>query len=458
MPKHLLIQRWLLVLACVGCALKVNAHDIPNKIDLQAFVKAERDTVEMTVRIPLVMLLNLNLPKDGRGFLALDLLEPGLRKAADATASEIELSLAGQPLTYRVAQTRISLPSDESFGSHAEAKARIQGDALPASKKVFWNQGYFDAYYEYSAPPDANDLAVRLQIAPGMKNIVRMHLRFINAEGAVRAYEIGYDDGRVNLDPGWMRAAATFVRLGAAHILDGPDHLLFLLCLVVPFSLGRVWPLVGVVSAFTVGHTVTLVIAATGVLNAGPWFSPVVELLIALSIIYMAVENVVAADLRRRWLIAGLFGLIHGFGFASALQQQLQFAGTHLITSLLAFNVGVELGQLLVMLPTPILVGLVLRGPKATRYGLILLSLIAGHTGWHWMLERWRAVRRVEWPSWAETPMNTAMPLLILLVVSAATLVVHRVVARRTLNRSVERFVLMRSDWDCSMEAAIYYL
>lgn len=169
MPKHLLIQRWLLVLACVGCALKVNAHDIPNKIDLQAFVKAERDTVEMTVRIPLVMLLNLNLPKDGRGFLALDLLEPGLRKAADATASEIELSLAGQPLTYRVAQTRISLPSDESFGSHAEAKARIQGDALPASKKVFWNQGYFDAYYEYSAPPDANDLAVRLQIAPGMK-------------------------------------------------------------------------------------------------------------------------------------------------------------------------------------------------------------------------------------------------------------------------------------------------
>ena len=73
-------------------------------------------------------------------------------------------------------------------------------------------------------------------------------------------------------------------------------------------------------------------------------------MLIALSIIYMAFENLIAPNLARRWLITGIFGLVHGLGFSFALRDELQFAGDHLVLSLVAFNVGIEIGQLLVLL------------------------------------------------------------------------------------------------------------
>ena len=76
------------------------------------------------------------------------------------------------------------------------------------------------------------------------------------------------------------------------------------------------------------------------------WFPPLIEMLIAMSIVYMALENIVGSNMQRRWMITFVFGLVHGFGFSFALRETLQFAGPHLLTALLAFNVGVELGQL----------------------------------------------------------------------------------------------------------------
>ena len=103
----------------------------------------------------------------------------------------------------------------------------------------------------------------------------------------------------------------------------------------------------------------------------------------------MALENIVSPALRRRWLITFGFGLVHGFGFSFALRDTLQFAGSHLLTSLLSFNVGVELGQLLVLAAGD-------SGARrccfatacAERIGTIVLSAIVAHTGWHWMTER----------------------------------------------------------------------
>src|SRR4030095_5097541 len=82
------------------------------------------------------------------------------------------------------------------------------------------------------------------------------------------------------------------------------------------------------------------------------WFPPLVETVIAASIVYMALENIVGSAMlrRNRWMIAFAFGRVHGFGFSFALRQTLQFAGSHIVTSLLAFNVGVELGQILVLI------------------------------------------------------------------------------------------------------------
>jgi hypothetical protein len=107
----------------------------------------------------------------------------------------------------------------------------------------------------------------------------------------------------------------------------------------------------------------------------------------------MALENIVGARLERRWMIAFAFGLVHGFGFAFALRESLQFAASHLLTSLLAFNVGVELGQLLVIgIAIPVLAGL-FRWVVAERIGVITISAILAHSAWHWMTARFAVLR-----------------------------------------------------------------
>ena len=190
----------------------------------------------------------------------------------------------------------------------------------------------------------------------------------------------------VRLDPRWHQAAFRFVALGFEHILDGIDHLLFLLCLVIPFR--SFWALVPIVTAFTLAHSITLIAAALGLAPSALWFPPLIETLIAASIVFMAFENIMGAKLHRRWLIAFGFGLVHGFGFSFALSESLQFAGAHLLTSLVSFNVGVELGQLAVLAIAVPVLDLLFRKWLPEVLGVIGLSAFLAHTGWHWFLDR----------------------------------------------------------------------
>jgi len=93
------------------------------------------------------------------------------------------------------------------------------------------------------------------------------------------------------------------------------------------------------------------------------------------------------------------FGLVHGFGFSFLLRERLQFAGSHLLSSLLAFNVGVELGQLLVLVVLIPALGFLFTRVVNERMGIIILSTIVAHTGWHWMVERWDNLRQFPFPS-----------------------------------------------------------
>jgi hypothetical protein len=150
--------------------------------------------------------------------------------------------------------------------------------------------------------------------------------------------------------------------------------------------------LVAIISAFTLAHSITLAAAAVGIAPDALWFPPLVEVLIAGSIVWLAIENVVLAEERlgERWPVAFGFGLVHGFGFSFALGQRLQFAGGNLVSALLAFNVGVELGQLLVLVAAVPVLWLVRRYAGAGRERLvtIALSVMVAHTGWHWLTER----------------------------------------------------------------------
>jgi len=374
------------------------AHDIPKQIRLQGFVKPEGNTLHFVVRVPLVMLLNLNLPKQGPGYLALEHMDEALDRAAAATARQIVLYQDGERLTYSTVSTRISQLSERTFGTFEEAAAHVDGPPLPPDTRVFWNQGYFDAHFQYPIrAPDA-DFSLELLVAPGLRNTLSMFVQYLPVDGAQRTYELHYGSGPVHLDPGWHHAAWSFGKLGFTHILDGIDHLLFLLCLIAPFRLRHLWSLVAVITSFTVAHSITLGASVLGYVPQGAWFPPLVELLIAVSIVYMAVENVVQADLRHRWIIAGLFGLVHGFGFSFALQETLQFAGAHLFLSLLSFNVGVEVGQLAFLLAALPVLSWLRRKRRLERYGLIVISVLVGHTAWHWMVERYEALGQTPLP------------------------------------------------------------
>jgi hypothetical protein len=175
-----------------------------------------------------------------------------------------------------------------------------------------------------------------------------------------------------------------------------------------------------IVTAFTVAHSVKLIASAY---NLGPdalWFPPLIETLIAVSIVYMALENIVGSKVERRWMIALGFGLVHGFGFSFALKQTMQFAGSHLLTSLLSFNVGVELGQLLVLVLLIPLLELLFKFVVAERVGTIILSAIVAHTGWQWMLERGSRLSQFGWPGFNAANLASALRWLMVIITVAA--------------------------------------
>jgi hypothetical protein len=150
------------------------------------------------------------------------------------------------------------------------------------------------------------------------------------------------------------RGAGSFLLLGIEHILIGYDHLLFLLMLILRG--GNLWSLLKIITAFTVAHSITLALAA---LNLVALPEALVEAVIALSIAYVAAENLFfKRTVSHRWAVSFLFGLVHGFGFSNVLRE-LGLPQEGLLWSLLSFNLGVEAGQALaVLLAVPVLLRL----------------------------------------------------------------------------------------------------
>ena len=181
---------------------------------------------------------------------------------------------------------------------------------------------------------------------------------------------------------------ADYVVLGMEHIFTGYDHIAFLLGLLLvaaTFGLrGGLRYTLGIVTAFTVAHSVTLIAAGLGLVRLP---ARVVEPAIALSIAYVAVENLVVRDPKHRWLLTFGFGLVHGFGFASVLQE-IGLPPSGVVPSLVSFNVGVELGQLCVVAAVaPLLLWLVPRlgwTARVRRLGSVTLLALSSL----WFFER----------------------------------------------------------------------
>ena len=136
----------------------------------------------------------------------------------------------------------------------------------------------------------------------------------------------------------------------------------------------------------------------------------------------MALENIVGGTTVQRWMIAFGFGLVHGFGFSFALRQTLQFAGSHMLTSLLSFNVGVELGQIFMLALLIPALDILFRFVVAERMGTIILSALVAHTAWHWMTERASILSqyRFQWPALTDALLASTARWLMLIVILAA--------------------------------------
>ncbi len=393
-------------LAALG-RVSLSAHDIPADVTVQAFVRPGGDHLQVLLRVPLVTMRDYVFPTDGRGFLDIASADAFLRDAVQQwIGDELEVYEGTRRLpTPRLAAVQISLPSDRSLESWETALAHVRAPRLPDSVDLVPAQAMLDALFEYPIASDRSRFSIHPALARLGLRVVTV-LRFVAPGGEVRAFEYTGDPGLVRLDPEWYQAAFSFVGLGFEHILSGADHLLFLCALVIPFR--RFRALVPVVTAFTVAHSVTLVASAYGFAPDALWFPPLVESLIAASIVYMSLENIVSGNLKRRWLITFGFGLVHGFGFAFALRRSLQFAGAHMLTSLVSFNVGVELGQLLVLAVMIPALAIVFRFVVAERMGTIILSAFVAHTGWHWLLDRGAVLMQMDWPAF-DVPLAAAL-------------------------------------------------
>ena len=363
------------------------AHEVPTEVVIQTLLKPQGNELQFLVRVPLDAMRDVTFPESGPGYLVISEADQTIRDAATIwIAQEVALYENDRLLDeWSIEAARLALPSDRSFDSFEDALRNVRSARLADNENLRRDQALLDVLISYPITSSSSDFAIAPEFARlGLQTTTV--IRFHHVNGVERVYQFSGDPGLLQLDPRWHHAFFRFVSSGIDHILDGTDHLLFVICLLIPFR--RLRPLVVIVTSFTIAHSITLIAAAFGMVPNFLWFPPLIETIIAASIVYMAFENIVGSQWEKRWMIAFGFGLVHGFGFSFALSEILQFAGGHLLTSLLAFNLGVEIGQLLIVLVAVPVVNFLFRNVVAERVGTILLSAILAHSGWHWMSDR----------------------------------------------------------------------
>lgn len=247
----------------------------------------------------------------------------------------------------------------------------------------------------WSCGPDSGALRYRstvlFDVAPDARQVVLV-------KDGTRSFQDLLDASRTEsvlseaAQPTTFQVVKLYLGAGVEHILIGYDHIAFLVAIVLWAR--RVWPVVKLVTAFTIGHSITLSLAALDIVRIP---SSIIEPAIAASIVFVAAENFFSHDIQKRWRDTLGFGLVHGFGFASALQE-FGIPKTALIPALASFNVGVEIGQVaIVSVVVPLLVGfdklsdVVVQGrghvgrPPAAVYALSTVIVMLGS---YWFLER----------------------------------------------------------------------
>jgi hypothetical protein len=341
----------------------------------------------------------------GPGYLDLAESDPMLPVPANVWVADILSLYEGDTRVAKpvVQKMLISRQTDPSFNSYAEALAHVNGPKLPANSLVMWDRAVMDVLLETPIRSDRSDFTFVPRFGRlGVK--VTTTFDFLPADGGVRVYEYEGDPEAFKLNPSWDQAAAHFIEAGFFNITDQTDHLLLIFCIVL--LLRRYRALIPFVAAFTLAHSFALIASAYNLGPAGVWLPPLTYTLMALSVVYLALECVMAvttpARRRKRWTAAIACGIVFGSGFWFALYPVWQFGGDHPLVSVLSFNLGIELGQFLALALLIPAVDLFFRFVVAEKIGTLILAGLVAHMDWHRMVDRAYALNRFEsqlqWP------------------------------------------------------------
>ena len=326
-------------------AVPARAH--PMTVAYADVVLRERE-VQLSLSVNLFELdLLLGLDADGDGAVSPGEIEAARPRLARYLAGRVSVSSRGAGLLPELAGARPGRSSDGRATLEADLRFRSQEPLA--------------------------DLSIHCE---PLADLGPDHRTLARVERGSEVTELTFERGTVYRVPeaGLGGHFLQFLRLGILHIFTGADHVLFLLALLL--AGGTFLEVAKVVTAFTAAHSLTLSLAALGLVHLP---SRLVESAIAASIVFVALENLLRRGRDRRWLVSFAFGLVHGFGFASVLaEMHLPRAG--LVSSLLAFNAGVEVGQVALVAAILPLLALLRRGAAwralATSASALILVMV----------------------------------------------------------------------------------
>lgn len=309
------LAAWALWIAAAGLSHTASAHLMPAG---QGTINIRENSAYALISIPVAALSGFDDDGDGRMSLAeLNRHRDALLRQIDARLTLRHAGQAPRTVFEDLLIPHVHPPEPPGPGTHLISMRHLQWPSIPDALTL--RADVFDG------PPAGRTLALRATWGERSEPVV------LSAEHAQHAFFRGP-----------LASFQRFVLLGAQHILTGWDHLLFLMTVLAIGAGWRYW--LAVTGAFTLAHSITLTLSALDWITVSP---AIVEPLIAASIVLMALDRLWRGEggARERTLLVFACGLVHGMGFATGLRD-LGGAGEHRWSSLLGFNLGVELGQL----------------------------------------------------------------------------------------------------------------